>query len=72
MKPTIIYDSSGPQGNIFWILGAAKNALRKQRRINEYNELWERVQSSHSYTEALSILSERVDLVDLAKISRNA
>lgn len=64
-KARIEFDSMGQSGNVFWILGAVKDALRKQRRITEYNTMWERVQSSGSYTEALSIMREYVDLVDI-------
>ena len=30
-KPIITYDRSGPSGNIYAILGAVSQALRKQR-----------------------------------------
>ena len=64
-KPTVTYHSRGESGNIFWILGAVAKALKKQRRITDYNECRDRVLSSGSYGEALSIISEYVDLVDL-------
>ena len=28
-KPIIHFESRGPSGNIFWILGAARNELQK-------------------------------------------
>ena len=67
MKPTITYRSHGPEGNVFWLLSAAGQALRKQRRINDYNTMRDRVTSSHSYQEALDIMSEYVTLNDLDK-----
>ena len=63
-KPIIHFESRGPSGNIFWILGTVRNALRKQRRINDYNDLRDRVLASHSYREALTIIREYVDLID--------
>jgi hypothetical protein len=60
----IQFQSTGPSGNIFWILGAARKELQKQRRITDYNTMWERVQASQSYTAALAIIREYVELVD--------
>ena len=64
-KARIEFDSMGESGNIYWILGKVRDALRKQRRITDYNNLWDRAQSSGSYTEALAIIREYVDLVDV-------
>lgn len=66
-KPVLKYDSRGPEGNIFWILGQARLLLREQNRITAYNELWERVQSADSYNDALQLIGEEVTLIDTAK-----
>ena len=63
-KPKVEYSKSGPSGNIYHILGMANRALRKQHRILDYNEMWERVQNSHSYSEAIAIIGEYVELVE--------
>lgn len=63
-RPEIHFNSNGPSGNIFWILGTVRDALRKQRRITEYNDLRDRVTSSGSYTEALTEIRKLVDLID--------
>ena len=42
-KPTITYDRSGPSGNIYAILGAVSQTLRKQRRYTDFNTLRDRV-----------------------------
>lgn len=63
-KPIIHFNSSKKSGNIFWILGATRVELQKQRRITDYNTMWERVQNSGSYAEALTIIREYVDLID--------
>ena len=55
-KPELIYNSRGETGNIFWILGQVRRIMQKQQRINAYNELWERVQSSGSYEDALKLI----------------
>lgn len=61
----IEFHSKGPTGNIYYIIGQARNILRKQSRIVEYNEMWEKIEASTSYLEALKIISKHVDLVDL-------
>ncbi len=64
-KAVVKFNGNGPSGNIYCILGAVRNELRKQRRILDYNEMWERVQTSNSYEDALKIIREYVDLIDL-------
>lgn len=64
MKPTVTFDSRGSSGNIFAVLVLTRDALRKARRITDYNECRDRVLSSDSYDEALAIIREYVDLTD--------
>lgn len=64
-RPTVEFHSSSAEGNIYYILGKVRDALRKQRRINDYNELWERVQKSGNYPNALAEIRKIVDLTDL-------
>lgn len=64
-KPRVEFESRGPSGNVYHIIGMVQQAMRKQRRIMEYNEMWERVQNSKSYDQALTVMREYVDLVDL-------
>lgn len=66
-KPTITYDRSGPSGNIYAILGAVSQALRKQRRYADFNTLRDRVFEAQSYEEALQIIGETVNLVEIQK-----
>ena len=65
MKPTVNFDSSGPSGNIYAILGRCRDALHKERRINDHNTMRDRVLSSGSYEEALGIIREYVVLIDI-------
>ncbi len=64
-KGTVEFRSQGPTGNIYYIIGAAQTIMRKQRRIDEYNKMWESIQNAKGYTEALKIISKHVNLVDL-------
>ena len=66
-KPVLKYESRGPEGNLFWILGQVRRLLQEQNRITTYNELWERVQSADSYNDALQLIGEEVTLIDTAK-----
>ena len=63
-RPVIEYSRSGLSGNIYYILGMANIALRKQHRITDYNDMWEKVQKSKSYEEALDAIREYCDLVE--------
>ena len=63
-KPIVEYTRKGPRGNIYFILGQVKDALRKQHRILDYNNMWEKVQKCQSYEEALDIMNEYVELVE--------
>ena len=66
-KPVLKYDSSGPEGNIFWILGQAQRLMKRNGRITEWKDVWDRVQHAGSYDEALAIIGEEIDLRDTAK-----
>ena len=66
-RATIYFDRSGPSGNIYAILGAVSQALRRQRRYTEFNNLRDRVFEAESYEEALQIIGETVDLVEIHK-----
>lgn len=65
-KPTVIFDSNGPSGNIFAVLGLVSQALRKVHRISDFNECRDKVMASHSYEAALEAVREYVDLVDIS------
>ena len=62
-KAVIHFASKHESGNIYWILGAVRMQMQKERRITDYNNAWERVQQT-DYAGALAILRELVDLVD--------
>lgn len=58
------FESCGESGNIFFVLGRVREIMRKQRRIIEYNNMWEEVQNSGSYESALAIIGHHVKIVD--------
>ena len=62
-KAVIHFRSRHETGNIYWILGAVRMQMQKERRITDYNNAWERVQQT-DYAGALKILRELVDLID--------
>lgn len=63
-KQIVHFQSRHESGNIFWILGAVRKIMQKERRITEYNDMWEAVQKSGSYEEALQIIGQHVWLID--------
>ena len=67
-KTKVFFDSRGPSGNIYHILGEVSKALRKERRIVEFNKLRDKVFESKSYAEALAIIREHVELIDKSEV----
>lgn len=51
----------GQDGNIFSILGRASKILRRAGQFEQASEMCQRVYNSHSYEDALSIISEYVE-----------
>lgn len=60
-KPIVHFHSLGQTGNIFSILGLVRNELSK----TEYQELESMVFESTSYANALKVIREKIDLIDL-------
>lgn len=61
---TIHFNSRAESGNIFHILARVRLVMQKERRITEYNNMWQEVQNSGSYEAALTIISKHVALID--------
>lgn len=64
-KPKVEFNSRGESGNIYRILGMVRTALQKLHRITDYNEIYFAVTNCGSYKEALDIIRQKIDLVDL-------
>lgn len=58
------FKSRHETGNIFWILGAVRKVMQKERRIAEYVDMWQDVQNCGSYEDVLQIIGQHVPLVD--------
>ena len=59
-------DISGPDGNIYVIMGLVMQILRKQRRYTDWNNLRDAITSSKSYANALREINKVVELVDIS------
>ena len=55
----------GADGNIFNLIGISSKALKREGFYKEADELATRVMESKSYDEALNIIMEYVDPVDV-------
>lgn len=64
-KMKVEFHSGNEEGNIWWILSKVREALRKQQRITDYNDLRDKVLICNTYEEALASIREKVNLVDL-------
>lgn len=69
-KGKVEFHSRGQSGNIYYIIGAVREVMKKQSRLLEYNDMWDEVQNAKSYQEALKIIAEHVELVDLDGLYR--
>lgn len=65
-RPKLEIDISGPDGNIYVIMGKVMQILRKQRRITDWNNLRDAITSSKSYANALKEVNKVVELIDLS------
>lgn len=64
-KPIVYIDIDGPDGNVLFMLSKVKDALRKERRINDYNELRDKVLQSR-YPQGIYQMSELVEFIDIS------
>lgn len=65
-KPLVYIDIDGPDGNVLFMLSKVKEALRKERRINDYNELRDKVLQSR-YPQGIYQMSELVEFIDISE-----
>ena len=59
------FSRKGSSGNIFVILATASDCLKEKGSHKEAEEMRQRVLSSGSYEEALSVIDEYVDLMEV-------
>lgn len=65
-KPLVYIDIDGPDGNVLFMLSKVREALRIERRINDYNELRDRVLQSR-YPQGIYQMSELVEFIDISE-----
>ena len=69
-KAVIHFRSRHQTGNIYWIMGAVRDQMRKEQRITDWNNAWERIHET-DYAGALQIMRELVDLIDDDGVYKN-
>lgn len=62
----VVYNSNGPEGNIFAILAKARTLMQSQGRLDDYNKMQSQVTSSNSNREAMRTIARYVTLIDKA------
>ena len=62
MKKKVYFESRGESGNIFYVLGRVSNVLGREQGLEISKRV---VNNAKSYDEALAIIREYVDLIDL-------
>ena len=65
-KIEMYIDITGPDGNIYFILGKVCQILKKERRMNDYNELRDKVYQGNYY-QALYRINKVVKLIDISQ-----
>ena len=60
----VIFDRNGESGNIFYIMGMAYSSLLQEGRRQDAEAMVQKVNSQHSYEDALEVIAEFVDLVE--------
>lgn len=65
-KPLVYIDIDGPDGNVLFMLSKVREALRKERRINDYNELRDKVLQSR-YPQGIYQMSKLVEFIDISE-----
>ena len=63
-KTKVEFSSKGPEGNIYYILRKVADAMKKESRIIEYNDLRDEVFNCESYADAIAKIREHIDLID--------
>lgn len=64
----VVYNSNGPEGNIFAILAKARTLMVNQGRLDAYNEMYESVTHSESNAEAMKTIGKYVALIDKSNL----
>ena len=64
-KPIVVFDSNN--GNLFYILAEVKEALKRENDFENYKKCYDRVKKTSDFKNAIKIIREYVDLIDIQK-----
>ena len=67
MSKAIYFNRNGETGNIFYIMGFASRMLKSEGRAEDAETMRERVAQQESYEDALKVIREYVDLIDVSE-----
>ena len=59
-------DITGPDGNMYFMLGKVSQIMRKARRINEFNELRDKIYQG-TYYQGLYRINKIIKLIDTSE-----
>ena len=59
-------DITGPDGNIYFILGKVSQIMRKARRITEFNDLRDKIYQG-TYYQALYRINKIIEMIDISE-----
>lgn len=65
-REKLFIDITGPDGNIYFILAKVQMIMKRQKRINEFNELREKIYNG-SYYQALYRINKKIELIDTSR-----
>lgn len=65
-KPIMYIDITGPDGNIYFILGKVSDIMRKARRITEFNNLRDLIYQG-TYYQALYRINKIITMIDTSE-----
>ena len=63
-KPEVHFRSHGRSCNIYAILAQVREALQKENRITDWNNLWEEVHKTYNYQDSLRVIRKTINLID--------
>lgn len=65
-KPIMYIDITGPDGNIYFILGKVSSIMKKARRITEFNDLRDKIYQG-TYFQALYRINKVITMIDISE-----
>ena len=63
-KPVLHFQSKGPSGNIYAIMGEVKKIMVSMNEGDRFCDLWDQMLKGESYEAVLRMVRETIDLID--------